>query len=182
MRRVVILMVLLVGVGCRGQRTYGSPVEALTAFPGYLNEDGLDSVQVLAEREIPLGVVLLYAFRGGRPDVEGQTCVATTFVSEEDEGRWRAQSSGSMGCATDYPEPDGIVLAHTAGGNITGLATVYGMAQGAATVRVHWVDGLKTTEAVEDGCVLVSRPETVMPYSVTVLDAEGAVMHEERMR
>jgi len=49
-------------------------------------------------------------------------------------------------------------------------------------VRVQWVDGLETTEAVEDGYVLVSRPETVMPFSVTVLDTAGTVIHEEKMR
>lgn len=182
MRRIVILIVMLVGVACRGERTYGSPVEALTEFPGYVSEERVDSVRVLAQREMPRGVVLLYAYEGTRPDVEGETCVATTFVSEERGGRWRAQSSGGMGCATDYPQPDGVSLAHTAGGNITELATVYGMAPGAATVRVQWVDGVETTEAVENGFVLVSRPETVMPFNVTVLDRAGAMMHVEQMR
>ncbi len=49
-------------------------------------------------------------------------------------------------------------------------------------MRVQWVDGVETTEAVENGFVLVSRPETVMPFNVTVLDRAGAMMHEEQMR
>lgn len=181
----LLMPMLLTGMlllGCRGERTYGSPGEALVEFPGYLNEANRDSLQVLARREHPLGEVLLYAYDGVRPDEEGLTCVATTFVSEEDEGRWRAQSSSKLGCSEAYPDPETIALAHTGGGNITGLATVYGLAPLGETVRVVWQDGLETTAQIENGYVLLSRPETVMPHTIEVLDAAGELIHEQTLR
>ena len=177
---ILLIFIIRLG-GCRRQQTYGSPGEALLEFPGYLSEANRDSLQVLARREHPLGEVLLYTYGGLRPDEEGLTCVATTFVAEEDERRWRAQSSSKLGCSEEYPHPETIALVYTAGGNITGLATVYGLAPVGETVRVVWQDGLETTAAIENGYVLLSRPETVMPHTIEVLNATGEVIHEQTL-
>lgn len=180
---IPMLLFLSVFLGaCRRERTYDSASEALGEFPGYLSQENRDSLQVLARRDHPLGEVLLYAYRGLRPGEEGLTCVATTFVSEEDEGRWRAQSSSKLGCDDAHPNPQSMSLAYTAGGNITGLATVYGLAPVGQTLHVVWQDGLETTSQIENGYVLLSRPETVQPHTIEVLDGEGQVIHEQALR
>jgi hypothetical protein len=181
---VFILLALVFAAGCRQPPTFPTPVEALTAFPGYLDGEIPASFQLLAQRTIPEGEVLLYAFGGSRPDVAGRTCVATTFVSKERNG-WRAQSSSSLGCRNDFPQPEEVVLGYTIGGNITDLATVFGMAQGGAQVRVHWPDwrspdGLVGVGAVEDGYVLLPHGESVRPELIEILDEEGRVIHTER--
>lgn len=181
---VFILLALVFAAGCRQPRTYPTPVEALTAFPGYLEGEIPASFQLLARRTIPRGEVLLYAFGGTRPDVAGKTCVATTFVSKERDG-WRAQWSSSLGCRNDFPQPDEVVLGCTIGGNITDLATVFGMAPGGAQVRVHWPDwrwpdGLVGFGAIEDGYVLLPHGEPVRPELIEILDEEGRVIHTER--
>jgi hypothetical protein len=173
---VFILLALVFAAGCRQPRTYATQVEALTEFPGYLSAGNRDSFQLLARRELPLGDVLLYTFAGARPN---EKCVATTFVSEEGDGRWRAQSAARLGCQAGFPESETIILAYTAGGNITGLATVYGLAPGGATVRVRWTDGEATTADIEDGYLLVSRPETIPPQVIEILDVAGNVIHIE---
>jgi len=172
----VLLLALLALAGCGQPRTYPTPVEALTEFPGYLSAGNRDSFQLLARRELPLGDVLLYTFAGARPD---EMCVATTFVREEGDGRWRAQSVARLGCQAGFPESETIILAYTAGGNITGLATIYGLAPGGEAERVRWTDGEATTTDVEDGYVLVSRPETIPPQMIEILDVEGNVIHIE---
>ncbi len=181
-RIILLLLALALLEGCRQQRTYGMPIDALTEFPGYLNAENAHSFQLLARRELPRGDVLLYAFRGTRPEVEGMTCVATTFVSENEEGRWRAQSSSNMGCRPDFPDPEEFILRHTAGGNITGLATVYGLTPAGETVRVRWADGEVTMAGIDDGHVLLSRPETVQPDRIEILDADGNVIHSKPIR
>ena len=186
MSRIIPLLFALLTVswlaGCSRQRTYGTPVDALTEFPGYLNAENAHSFQLLARRELPRGDVLLYAFRGTRPEAEGMTCVATTFVSESEEGRWRAQSSSNMGCRPDFPDPEEFILRHTAGGNITGLATVYGLAPAGEIARVRWADGEVTTAGIDGGHFLLSRPETVQPDQIEILDAGGNVIHTEPLR
>lgn len=181
---VFVLLALVVAAGCRQQRTHPTPVEALTEFPGYLAGEIPASFELLAQSTIPRGEVLLYAFGGTRPDVAGKTCVATTFVSKEPNG-WRAQSSSSLGCRADFPQPEEPVLAYTIGGNIVDLATVFGMAPGGAQVRVHWPDehwpdGLVGLSAVENGYVLLPHSESVKPEFVEILDEAGRVIHTER--
>ena len=179
MRTVIILLAVLgLTIGC-GPRTYDSATEALGEFPGYLREANRDTLQVLARRELAPGDVLVYAYEGVQPDEAGLTCVATTYVSQEANGRWRAQSSGKLGCDDAYPHPQEIVLALAAGGNINGLATVFGMAPGGATLRVEWVDGLVTTDEIENGIALATRPETVQAQAIEVLDDMGQVLHRE---
>lgn len=176
---LIMALTLILIAGCRRQRTHPTPAEALTEFPGYLNERNRDSYQLLAQREHPMGLVLLYAFGGTGPDEEGQMCVGTTFVSEQDGGRWRTQSSGRLGCHADFLQPETITLGLTAGGNITGLTTVYGLAPEGATVRVRWSDGQVSSADIDEGYVLLSRPETVQPEQVEILDADGEVIHRE---
>ena len=180
MLRTVIILLAVLGltIGC-GPPTYETAIAALGEFPGYLREANRDTLQVLARRELPAGDVLVYAFEGVQPDEAGLTCVATTYVGEEEGGRWRAQSSAKLGCDDAYPQPQGTVLAHTAGGNISGLATVFGMAPGGATLRVEWADGLVTTDEIENGIALATRPETVQAQAIEVLDDMGQVLHRE---
>lgn len=169
---LIILSLALIISGCSFWRPFHpTPLDALTEFPGYLSEANLSLAQVLRQEKIAGGLVLLYRYPLKK---EKKSCFATTFVTQEKNGGWRAQSASRIGCnATPVNE---FMAIYTVGGNITALTTAYGLSHFGHEVRIEWSDGLVESVPLEDGTFLKSRPATLQVEKIELLNADGEVV------
>jgi len=170
-RTTCLAALLWLATACGGwlRPFHPTPLDALTEFPGYLSRADLGSVQVLQEREVAGGVVMLYRHtdRGGRLGGEGRLSV--TFVTPAGGG-WRAQSSGSCGVSA----ADDWVACCAVGENVTDLTSAYGWGRRGSAVHVEWSDGQTDEVSLdESGTFLVSRPQTVPVRRIELLDENG---------
>lgn len=172
-----ILLLLLLLSAC-ARPYHPTAFDALTETPGYLRKDDpltLNSVELLQQKEIRAGVIILYRWHKSTP---GTDVLATTFVSREGSG-WRAQSSGSIA----FSPFDDFVVSYTVGGNITNLTTAYGLASKGSGVRISWSDGLVSLVSLQtNGSFLESRPETLQVRRVELLGESGNVLISRDLR
>jgi hypothetical protein len=154
-----------------------TPLDALTEWPGYLANSGLNLVQVLRQEQVAGGIVLLYLYPMPESELgKGMHCVATTFVTSERNGSWRAQSASQLGCAEQYPAVSRFEATYTVGGNITDLTTAYGLSPDGSQVRIEWSDGLLSTATLQNRVFLASRPQTLKVRRIELLGADGSVL------
>jgi hypothetical protein len=170
---LIILSFALIISGCSFWRPFHpTPLDALTEFPGYLSQANLSLAEVLQQEKIAGGLVLLYRYPLNLKE-KNYSC-ATTFVTQEKNGGWRAQSASRIGChATPASE---FMAMYTVGGNITPLTTAYGLSHLGHQVRIEWSDGLVETVPLEDGTFLKSRPAILMIHKMELLNADGEVV------
>ncbi len=149
-----------------------TPYDALTEFPGFLTKENLASVTVLQQEAVADGLVLLYRYQ---PDLDvGEYCLATTFVTQEKNGGWRAQSASGLGCGNNL---SGRFLAtFTVGGNITELTTAYGLSKDGSQVRIQWSDGTVSVVPLINNVFLKSRPAILQVDRIDLLDADDTVL------
>lgn len=180
--RLILLLFLVTLPACSWQRpSHSTPLRALTEFPGYLTQEKLNSVSVLREERVAGGVVLLYRYPAtqsktgdGNPATAPTACIATTFVTQERNGSWQAQSASKLGCGPDVGK--GFAVTYTVGGNVMELTTVYGVSEAGDRVRIEWADGQSSIVPLVDNVFLQSRPENSPPRRVELLDEEGMTL------
>ncbi len=166
---------------CSRRPYHPTPLDALTELPGYLiSTDYYDrnSVQVLQQKAIAGGLVILYRWQTYESIKTNTYCLAVTFVTPEGDG-WRAQSSGFAGSENHrctISRSDGFVAEYTIGGNITDLTTVFGLSDRGDNVRVEWSDGAVSIVPIQNGTFLESRPEILQVRRIQLLDAQGDVL------
>jgi hypothetical protein len=179
--RLAILSLSLLLSGCAWWRPYHpTPLDALTEFPGYMNQDNLAFVELLQEENVAGGLVLLYRYPLYKPDTaSNEHCVATTFVTEEQRNRWRSQSASKIGCGENYPYAEGFMATYTVGGNITDLTTAYGFSNYGSQTRISWSDGVIDLVPIQNGTFLKSRPQTLQVRSIELLDVDGEVLENK---
>lgn len=170
----VLFLFFMLTTGC--QPYYDTIVDALMTFPGYLNEENKDSYHMLAETSMGDGKVILYAYQSNFPNIEGDTCIATTFVTHKESRGWRSQSSSRLGCRPDFLQTDEFAAGATVGGNVTDLAVAYGISANGRDVRVNWSDGIVETASIQNNVFLLVRPKTVLATKIELLDSNGAVL------
>ncbi|MFO7536486.1 MAG: hypothetical protein R6X32_00320 [Chloroflexota bacterium] len=149
---------------------------ALTEFPGYVSAQTVEFVTVLQEEMVADGLVLLYQFPDSTQPA-GHTarhCLATTFVTQEQHGGWRAQSASKLGCSR-LNEQDFSAM-FTVGGNVTDLTTAYGWSQEGDRVQVEWSDKRIDLVSLVDNTFLLSRAETVPVNQIQLLHQDGTVL------
>lgn len=170
--RLILLWALMLTAGCLGKRPYHStPIDALTEFPGYLDKTIIGSVELLQSENVAGGRALLYRFPRYTPTAAPvESCLATTFVTQERNGGWRSQSASRLGCYQEQFEADQFTAMYTVGGNITDLTTVYGFSKTGHQVSIEWADGLVEVVPLNDNTFLKSRPENLRVDRATLLD------------
>jgi hypothetical protein len=170
---LVVLTITSLSVACGRQETFhATPLVALTEFPGYVNAQTVESVVVLQEEMVAGGLVLLYQFSDSAQPA-GRTarhCLATTFVTQERNGGWRAQSASKLGCGRLNEQ--GFSAMFTVGGNVTDLTTAYGWSQEGDRVRIEWSDGRVDLVPIVNNTFLLSRPETLQVNRFDLLPRE----------
>ncbi|MBI3242850.1 MAG: hypothetical protein HYZ49_11205 [Chloroflexi bacterium] len=177
---LVISCLWLLTLGCLGWRPYHSTsTEALTEFPGYLTKESLNSVEILQQENVADGLVLLYRYPSPVGTVSNGYCVATTFVTEEQNNSWRSQSASRIGCGENYPYIDDFMAMYTVGGNITDLTTAYGFSNRGDEVRIEWSDGLVDVVTLQNGAFLNSRPQILQVQRIELLDKNGEVLESK---
>lgn len=173
------LCVSLFIIGCRPyHQTY---IDALTEFPGYLNSANQSSFQLLRQEEVAGGIVLLYAYESSDPRRVGQTCIGTTFVTQERRGGWRSQAASNLGCQIDFLMTKEFVAGYTVGGNKTDLAIAYGLAPQGKEVRIYWTDGAIIVIPIQSGTFIASRAEITHVTRIELLDKWGNTLQTEVM-
>lgn len=151
-----------------------TPHDALTEFPGYLTKENLASLTVLQQETVADGLVLLYRYQ---PDMEvGEYCLATTFVTEEKNGSWRAQSASKLECGNNLSGRFKAIF--TVGGNITELTTAYGLSNDGSHVRIQWSDGIVSVVPLINNVFLKSRPANLQVDRIDLLDADDTVLEK----
>lgn len=167
---LITLLVML--SACRPY--HATPHDALTEFPGYLSQENIASLTILQQEVVAEGRVMLYRYQ---PDpMVSEYCVATTFVTQEKRGGWRAQSASRLECGDKLSEK--FTPAYTVGGNITELTTVYGLSNKGSQVRIHWSDGMVSIAPVANNVFLSARPATLQVNSIALLDENDMILEE----
>jgi hypothetical protein len=174
MKKILLLLFFMLTISCQPYQE--TIVNALTAFPGYLNDANKHSYQLLAETSIGDGKVILYAYQSTIPGSEGDTCIATTFVTQKESRGWRSHSASQLGCRSDFLQTTEFAATATVGGNITELAVAYGVSSSEGDVRVSWNDGGQEMTPVENNVFIVVRPSSVLATKIELLDSNGTVL------
>lgn len=174
---LVVLTITSLSVACGRQETFhATPLAALTEFPGYVSVQTVESVVVLQEEKVADGLLLLYQFPDSAQPA-GRTarhCLATTFVTQERHGGWRAQAASKLGCGRLSEQ--GFSAMFTVGGNVTDLTTAYGWSQEGDQVRIEWSDGQVDLVPLVNNTFLLSRSETLQANQFDLLHRDGTVL------
>jgi hypothetical protein len=136
----------------------------------------MESAELLQMESVAGGELLLYRYQAlGEPEA-GAFCLATTFVTQERNGGWRAQSASRIGCFNEPLDAGTFEAMYTVGGNVTALTTVYGLSDHGVQVSIEWSDGLVEIAPLDNGAFLKSRPLTLQAYRVLLQDEDHNVL------
>lgn len=193
MRIIPMMAGLLLITGCV-RPFHPTPLDALTEFPGQLEdreEYVEESVEVLQEREVAGGMVLLYRWQSPQSQNAGTYCMADTFVRPCLTLRGRGWQPGTSMLLHQKNEvsgeekcsipADAFVVGYIVrdDNQTSRFTTVSGFSQHGVSVSIVWSDGQEDSAPLENSSFLIIRSGEHELRRIELLDADGSVIATE---
>lgn len=174
---IISLFVLMLLSACAVEQTNEPPatLQAAVAGTAHLTEADYADIDVLLEKRLGAGQLMLYRWQNG-----GADCLAATYLTAVNN-EWQPRETATRPC-----EQNASFMAAYTGNSVVESpfgpsrhTTVYGVSEQGHAVRVVWADGQVSHLPLEDGAFLMARSGRWEVERIELLDHENGLMFTE---